>query len=71
MGDVRRMNVALTRARSSLFVVGSAAALVKGNEKWMRLVTHAKETNAYLEVSKHIADVDMNRYRYAGGGGGF
>lgn len=49
LSDVRRMNVALTRARSSLFVLGDAKAL-RTNEHWRKLVDDAQERGHYKEV---------------------
>ena len=42
LSDTRRMNVALTRARSSLFILGDSNAL-KYNEYWGKLVSDAVE----------------------------
>ncbi|KAJ3217591.1 DEAD-box type RNA helicase [Clydaea vesicula] len=44
LGDVRRMNVAFTRAKCSLFVVGNAEAL-KTNEQWRVFVEDAVARN--------------------------
>jgi senataxin len=49
LSDVRRMNVALTRAKSSLFVLGDAKAL-QSNENWRKLVEDAKERGFLREV---------------------
>ncbi|KNE71140.1 hypothetical protein AMAG_15807 [Allomyces macrogynus ATCC 38327] len=53
VADQRRMNVALTRAKYTLLVVGSAAALTQ-NKCWRQLVGHAKEKGVFrtLEASK-------------------
>ncbi len=40
VADERRMNVGLTRARSSLIVIGNAKAL-KGDERWGNLIKQA------------------------------
>ena len=50
LSDVRRMNVALTRARSSLFVLGDSKAL-QSNEHWGKLVEDAMERGMLKEVS--------------------
>jgi superfamily I DNA and/or RNA helicase len=42
LSDIRRMNVALTRAKFGLFVVGKSTALLN-NPHWGALVNHAKE----------------------------
>ncbi|VFQ59069.1 unnamed protein product [Cuscuta campestris] len=49
--DFRRMNVALTRARSSVLVVGSASTL-RRDKHWGNLITSAEERNALFKVSK-------------------
>jgi senataxin len=46
LNDVRRMNVGLTRAKCSLWVLGNSQSLVQG-EFWRRLVEDAKERNLY------------------------
>lgn len=43
------MNVALTRARSSLFVLANAHAL-QGNEKWGALIAQAREMNRFKDM---------------------
>ena len=49
LADIRRMNVALTRARASLWVVGSVDALVK-NKTWRDLFNDAKDRNLVTEA---------------------
>jgi senataxin len=44
--DIRRMNVGLTRAKSSLWVLGNSQSLVRG-EFWRKLVEDAKERKRY------------------------
>ncbi|KAH6628610.1 SEN1 N terminal-domain-containing protein [Chaetomium tenue] len=46
MTDIRRMNVGLTRARSSLWILGDSRALVQG-EFWGKLIEDAKERDRY------------------------
>ncbi|KAJ6087960.1 hypothetical protein N7467_006874 [Penicillium canescens] len=48
LADVRRMNVGLTRAKSSLWVLGNSQALIQG-QFWNRLVRNARERNIYTE----------------------
>ncbi|KAF2479592.1 SEN1 N terminal-domain-containing protein [Neohortaea acidophila] len=44
--DVRRMNVGLTRAKSSLWVLGNSESLVRG-QFWRKLVEDAKARDCY------------------------
>jgi hypothetical protein len=49
LADVRRMNVALTRAKFFLFVIARCQSIVV-NPYWSDLVKHAQETGAVLKV---------------------
>lgn len=49
--DFRRMNVALTRAKSSLFVLGNAATLERSDAKWNSIVNDARDRNLLVDVS--------------------
>lgn len=51
LSDVRRMNVALTRAKYFLFVIARCDSIVV-NPYWRELVDHARETSAVLAVHK-------------------
>ena len=46
--DVRRMNVALTRAKSSLFLIGNAEGLTKRNKLWQALVNDARDRGMFV-----------------------
>ncbi|KIY46559.1 hypothetical protein FISHEDRAFT_10623, partial [Fistulina hepatica ATCC 64428] len=50
MSDTRRMNVALTRARSSLFIVGNAPTLERSDKTWADIVKDARERNLLTDV---------------------
>ncbi|XP_042413875.1 probable helicase MAGATAMA 3 [Zingiber officinale] len=54
VADFRRMNVGITRAKSSVLVVGSASALSQ-DKHWGNLVNSAKERNCYSKVTKPYA----------------
>jgi senataxin len=49
LSDVRRMNVALTRAKFFLFVIARCKT-VSMNPYWKELVQHANESNAVIRV---------------------
>ncbi|KAA8536513.1 hypothetical protein F0562_028990 [Nyssa sinensis] len=51
VADFRRMNVGITRARSSVLVVGSASSL-KRDKHWKNLVESAEQRNYLFKVSK-------------------
>jgi senataxin len=46
--DIRRMNVGLTRAKSSLWVLGNSQSLMRG-EFWRKLVEDARRREQYTE----------------------
>lgn len=46
LSDIRRMNVGITRAKSSLWVLGNSQSLVRG-EFWGRLIQDAKARDRY------------------------
>lgn len=49
--DFRRMNVALTRAKSSLFVIGNAATLERSDDKWRAIIGDARDRGLLINVS--------------------
>jgi senataxin len=51
--DVRRMNVAITRAKSSLWIIGNSM-LLKQSPAWEALITNAKERGVYFIDSQVI-----------------
>ncbi|KAG5358874.1 putative ATP-dependent helicase C29A10.10c [Yarrowia sp. E02] len=56
LADVRRMNVAITRAKSSLWIIGNATTLAT-NEKWYALIEDAKTRGMYSEAADfHLRD---------------
>ncbi|PON31162.1 P-loop containing nucleoside triphosphate hydrolase, partial [Parasponia andersonii] len=52
VADFRRMNVGITRAKSSVLVVGSASTLRRGDEHWNNLVQSAEKRDCMFKVSK-------------------
>ncbi|KAJ6559197.1 SEN1 N terminal-domain-containing protein [Mycena vulgaris] len=50
LSDVRRMNVALTRAKSSLFILGNAPTLSRSNEIWGSIISDARSRNSLVEA---------------------
>ncbi|KAF2116709.1 SEN1 N terminal-domain-containing protein [Lophiotrema nucula] len=51
--DVRRMNVGLTRAKSSLWVLGNTDSLERG-AFWKKMIVDAKERGAYLKDYQNL-----------------
>ena len=63
--DQRRMNVAITRPRHFLFVVGNAQTLLK-SEVWRALVGHLKERQpqgAYFRLDQEVISYSDNVLR--------
>lgn len=50
VGDVRRLNVALTRARCSLIIIGDAGTLAQ-NDHWAALIAHAHAQKCCVQLS--------------------
>ncbi|CAN1306121.1 Helicase SEN1 [Linum perenne] len=77
VADVRRMNVALTRAKFSLWILGNARTL-QSNPTWAALVKDARERNLVISSRKpydsmfktsqrvdHASEKSSNRSKYA------
>ncbi|KAM6494154.1 SEN1 N terminal domain containing protein [Amanita muscaria] len=50
LADTRRMNVALTRAKSSLFILGNAGTLERSNETWAEIIADARSRSCLIDV---------------------
>jgi len=51
--DTRRMNVALTRAKSSLFILGNVKTLERSDEFWRQIVEDARNRSFLQPVCAH------------------
>ncbi|KAL1329314.1 hypothetical protein AAHE18_12G031900 [Arachis hypogaea] len=60
VADIRRMNVALTRARRALWVMGNANALVQSDD-WAALIADAKSRNCYMEMDSLPKDFMVSK----------
>lgn len=65
LSDERRMNVALTRAKRSLWIVGDSDVL-KANPVWKKLVDHYDKEGALVEGRKHDEFQFQSRWRGRG-----
>ncbi|KAL4543318.1 hypothetical protein Ndes2526B_g05382 [Nannochloris sp. 'desiccata'] len=76
VNDIRRLNVAITRARRSLWILGSVATL-RSNVEWSALIDDAEERGVVVHDA-HAEDLfpDLAYWQrkeditYGGGGGG-
>ena len=50
LADPQRLNVALTRAKFSLFIVGNFSILQK-SEMWRKMLNDAKMRRSYVDVA--------------------
>lgn len=57
VSDIRRMNVAITRAKASLYILGHAATLERSDDKWKGIVQDARERNMITTVSWSLSIV--------------
>ncbi|KAL4363787.1 hypothetical protein GQ457_04G001110 [Hibiscus cannabinus] len=62
VSDFRRMNVGITRAKSSVLVVGSASTLKRGDEHWNNLVESAEKRGCLFKVGKPYASFLSDEY---------
>ncbi|GLT77519.1 hypothetical protein SLA2020_490930, partial [Shorea laevis] len=59
VSDFRRMNVGITRAKSSILVIGSALTL-RSDEHWKNLIESAQKRGCFFKVSKPFASFFSN-----------
>ncbi|XP_062193349.1 uncharacterized protein LOC133896754 isoform X2 [Phragmites australis] len=64
VADVRRMNVALTRARLSLWIVGNARTL-QTNSHWDSLIQNSKERKLFISVKRPYGSMFENVHPYS------
>ncbi|KAL6946985.1 hypothetical protein ACO0QE_001842 [Hanseniaspora vineae] len=62
--DFRRLNVALTRGKCSMWILGHHESLVR-NKLWRNLITDAKERNCLTKVDKPIKNSIQDKQAYA------
>src|SRR5580698_5097021 len=55
------MNVALTRARASLFVLGHCPTLERSDKTWKDIITDARERGCLVEVSASETRCDAQK----------
>ncbi|KAF9516494.1 hypothetical protein BS47DRAFT_1483978 [Hydnum rufescens UP504] len=57
--DTRRMNVAMTRAKTSLFVLGNASTLERSDEVWAKIVQDARDRRHLMTVSPNASFAEV------------
>lgn len=73
VADVRRMNVALTRAKLSLWILGNAKTL-RRNSDWAALIKDAEERNLLISVGrpyKSMFDMILDKSSNSNNSGGY
>lgn len=60
LSDARRINVAITRCRSSLFILGDAATLRRSDQLWSKIIEDANSRGSLLQV--HDGDPPGSRF---------
>jgi len=54
------MNVALTRAKSSVFILGNAGTLDRSDENWKKIVADSKLRLLFNTVGRFFIEIDMS-----------
>jgi senataxin len=64
--DTRRINVAVTRAKSSLFILGNAATLERSDETWRNIVQDSRARSSLIDVRVFfdLTKVELTRRRW-------
>lgn len=51
LSDIRRINVAITRSRSSLYILGNSATLKRSDATWEKIIENACDRGLFIQVS--------------------
>ena len=65
LNDYRRMNVALTRAKYAVVVVGDATWLSRYGKHWRSFVQHCKERGQFVSATPSLEAAGTNAFRKA------